>query len=147
MANRESELARYRDRMIAVEQERRDRSEDLREITVEMKSAGLEKHEIAGVKLAVRRHFEDGEKRQRRESAEEIAAALGSLADTPLGEAATSSSGIDRARRVRRESARADVRARAAAAELDRLAREDGGVATLSMDGETIATFGEPRTA
>lgn len=143
MTDRERALAKYRDRMVAIEQERRDRSDDLREIAVEMKSAGLTKAEVAGVKLAVRRHFEDEQKRAARESAEEIAEALGALADTPLGEAAVDDANKDLARRIKREMARGDATVRSAVGALDRLAREDGCAAVLQDGaGETVAVFG-----
>jgi hypothetical protein len=43
---------------------------------------------MAGIKLAVRRHFETAERRTFRESVESFAEALGSFRDLPLGEAA-----------------------------------------------------------
>jgi hypothetical protein len=75
-------------RLIRLEQERRDNAEDKKEIGVEMKEAQLLKEEVAGIKLAVKRHFEEPEKRELRESAEEFAAALGEFASSPLGDAA-----------------------------------------------------------
>lgn len=75
-------------RLINLEQEKRDNATDRKEIGVEMKAAELEKAEIAGIKLAVRRHFEEDAARQFRESVEEFAEALGGFKDTPLGEAA-----------------------------------------------------------
>ncbi len=88
MVTDQKKLTRYRDRIVELEREKRERARDIREILLEMKSAGLPKEEIAGVKLAALRHFEPPEHRELRESAEEIAAALGDLVDTPLGEAA-----------------------------------------------------------
>jgi uncharacterized protein (UPF0335 family) len=75
-------------RLIRLEEERRNNAEDRKELGAEMKSAELLKEEIAGIKLAVKRHFEEPEKRAFRESAEDFAAALGGFADTPLGTSA-----------------------------------------------------------
>jgi hypothetical protein len=75
-------------RLIRLEQERRDNATDRAELLVEMKAADLLKEEIAGIKLAVKRHFEEPEKRELRESAEQFAEALGEFAATPLGDAA-----------------------------------------------------------
>ena len=63
-------------------------ADDRADLLTEMKSAHLLKEEIAGIKLAVRRHFESQEKRVFRVSAEEFAESLGELRDTPLGAAA-----------------------------------------------------------
>lgn len=79
---------RFRDRLISLEQEARDGASARADLRVEMKSAGLSKADIAGIKLAVRRHFETSEQRAERESAEEIATALGEFAFSPLGAAA-----------------------------------------------------------
>jgi hypothetical protein len=53
-----------------------------------MKLAHLLREEVAGIKLAVRRHFESEEKRVFRLLAEGFAESLGELRDTPLGAAA-----------------------------------------------------------
>jgi len=75
-------------RLVNLEQERRENAEDRKELGTEMKAADLTKVEIAGIKLAVKRHFEDDGARALRESVEEFAEALGGFKDTPLGEAA-----------------------------------------------------------
>jgi hypothetical protein len=88
MRNTDDKAAPYVARLIKLETERRERSEDIKELMVEARSAGLLKEEIAGIKLASRRHFETYEKRLFRESVEEIAAALGDFQLLPLGQAA-----------------------------------------------------------
>ena len=89
MTNTDERAKAFLARMIRLEEERRTNAEDKRELSAEMKSANLLKEEIAGVKLAVKRHFEDAEKRKFRESVEEFAEALGDFKDSPLGLAAT----------------------------------------------------------
>ena len=74
-------------RLIRLEEERRNNAEDRKELGAEMKSAQLLAEEIAGIKLAVKRHFETQEKRAFRETAESFAEALGDFKDTPLGDA------------------------------------------------------------
>lgn len=88
-----SEHAKYRDRLINLEQEARDIASARADLRVEMKGAGLSKTDIAGIKLAVQRHFETSEKRAERESAEEVAAALGAFAHSALGAAAVERAG------------------------------------------------------
>jgi uncharacterized protein (UPF0335 family) len=83
---------RYRDRLIRLEQEKRDSADAIKDLMIEAKSAGLLKEELAGIKLNARRYFEKPAKRQEREAAESISDALGEFADTPLGVAAISSS-------------------------------------------------------
>ena len=87
-SNTDERAVEYRNRLTHLEEEKRQLSEDIREISKEMKSSGLSKEEIAGIKLAVRRYFETDAKRMSRETAEEFAASLGQLIGTPLGEAA-----------------------------------------------------------
>lgn len=86
--NSNSDLARFRDRLINLQEEINAARDAVKDVGVEMKSAGLSKAEIRGVKLAVKRRFEDEEKREARESAEEIADALGAFASSDLGKAA-----------------------------------------------------------
>lgn len=86
--NTDERAANFLARAIRLEQERRDNAEDRKELGVEMKKAELLKEEIAGIKLAVKRHFETDDKRQFRESAEQFAEVLGDFKDTPLGDAA-----------------------------------------------------------
>lgn len=88
MTNTDEKAAAFLARLIRLEDEKRQNAEDRSEVLTEMKSAHLLKEEIAGIKLAVRRHFETEDKRKFRESAEEFADALGDLKDTPLGDAA-----------------------------------------------------------
>lgn len=86
--NTDARAASYKDRLIKLETEKRERSEDIKELMVEAKSAGLLKEELAGIKLAARRHFESLERRTFRESVESFAESLGSFRDSPLGAAA-----------------------------------------------------------
>ncbi len=88
MSNVDQKLVSYRDRLIALETEKREIAESIRDLSKEMKGIGISADEIAGVKLAVRRSFESDEKRAKRETAEEFAAALGAFRDSPLGQAA-----------------------------------------------------------
>ncbi len=87
------DLARFRDRLVNLEQEAKDIASARADLKVEMKGAGLSKTDIAGIKLAVQRHFESPEKREDRQSAEAVAEALGVFADSPLGEAAVARAG------------------------------------------------------
>jgi arginine deiminase len=87
-ANTDEKAQAFLARWIKLEEERLENATDRKELVVEMKSAELLKEEIAGIKLAGKRHFEDPEKRVLRESAEEFAAALGAFASSPLGNAA-----------------------------------------------------------
>jgi uncharacterized protein (UPF0335 family) len=93
MKNTNSQLGSFRDRIIRLETERRERAEDIKEIYVEMKGHDLTKAEIAGVKLAVKRSFETDDKLQARLSAEEVAASLGDYVGLPLGRAAVEAAG------------------------------------------------------
>jgi len=88
MTNTDERAKTFLARLIRLEEEKRANAEDRKELGAEMKSANLLKEEIAGIKLAVKRHFEEPEKRRFRESVEEFAEALGEFRDTPLGGAA-----------------------------------------------------------
>lgn len=88
MTNTDTRAAAFLTRLTKLETEKRYLSEDIRELAKEMKGIGMSADEIAGVKLAVRRSFESDEKRVKRETAEEFAASLGGLRDSPLGNAA-----------------------------------------------------------
>jgi hypothetical protein len=88
IANTDERASSIRDRLIRLETARRESVEDIKELIIEAKSAGLLKEEIAGIKLAAKRHFETLEKRLFRESVESFAAALGDFAALPLGSAA-----------------------------------------------------------
>ena len=88
MSNIDGKTRSYHDRLLALENSRRELGEDIKELMTEAKSAGFSKDEIAGIKLAVRRSFETEDKKAARLSAEEFAKALGDFADLPLGTAA-----------------------------------------------------------
>ena len=60
----------FKARLIRLEQERLDNLEAKKDLASEMKSQNLLKEEIAGIKLAVKRHFETQEKKEFRESVE-----------------------------------------------------------------------------
>ena len=85
MTNTDEKAAAFLARLIRLEEEKRQNAEDRADVLTEMKSAHLLKEEVAGIKLAVRRHFETDDKRKFRESAEEFAESLGDFKDTPLG--------------------------------------------------------------
>ena len=84
MTNVDERAARFLARLVKLETEKRERGEDIRELMIEAKSAGLLKEELAALKLAARRHFETNERRVFRESVEDFAASLGQLSGTPL---------------------------------------------------------------
>lgn len=88
MTNIDTRALAFKDRLIRLEQERKDRAEDIKDIGKEMKGVGMSPAEIAGVKLAVKRYFETADAKAKRETAEEFAASLGGLKDLPLGLAA-----------------------------------------------------------
>lgn len=85
----------FKARLIRLEQERLDNAEAKKDLAAEMKSQKLLKEEIAGVKLAVKRHFETQEKKEFRESVESFAEALGDFRDSPLGAAAVERHSFD----------------------------------------------------
>lgn len=93
MNNTNSQLGSFRNRIIRLETERRERSEDIKEIYIEMKGHSLSKAEIAGVRLSVKRSFETDAKFHERLNAEEVAASLGDYVDLPLGRAAVEAAG------------------------------------------------------
>lgn len=88
MSNVDAKTKSFFDRTLRLEMEKRDVAEALRDLAKEMKGVGIGPDEIAGIKLAVKRHFETEEKRAKRESAEQVADALGDFKDSPLGAAA-----------------------------------------------------------
>ncbi len=90
MSNTDQKAVTFKERLIRLEQERLDNAEAKKDLGAEMKSANLLKEEIAGIKLAVKRHFETQERRVFRESVESFAEALGDFKDSPLGAAAVS---------------------------------------------------------
>lgn len=85
----------FKARLIRIEQERLDNAEAKKDLASEMKSQHLLKEEIAGIKLAVKRHFETSEKKTFRESVESFAEALGDFRDSPLGVAAVERHSFD----------------------------------------------------
>lgn len=88
MSNVDSRTKAFFDRMVRLETEKREIAESVRDLAKEMKGVGLLAEEIAGIKLAVKRHFETEDKKATRESAEAVADALGDFKDTGLGAAA-----------------------------------------------------------
>lgn len=87
-SNGDQQLANFYARWHRLESDRRDGAEDIRELKTEMKSGGYRPAQIAGVALAVRRSFESEKAKDKRETAEDVAVALGGFASTPLGIAA-----------------------------------------------------------
>lgn len=85
----------FKARLIRLEQERLDNLEAKKDLGAEMKSQNLLKEEIAGIKLAVKRHFETQEKKEFRESVESFAEALGDFGSSPLGSAAVERHAFD----------------------------------------------------
>jgi len=89
----DADLARFRDRLVNLTEIKLATAEDIKEVGVEMRAARLKKEDIAGVRLAVKRHFESAEKREFRETAEEVADKLGPFASSALGAAAVERAG------------------------------------------------------
>jgi uncharacterized protein (UPF0335 family) len=88
MTNVDARAQAFLNRLTKLEQEKRNLSEDIKDLSKEMKGVDMSADEIAGVKLAVRRSFESDEKRAKRETVEEFASSLGAFGDSPLGQAA-----------------------------------------------------------
>jgi uncharacterized protein (UPF0335 family) len=95
MTNVDTRAQAFLNRLTKLEQEKRNLSEDIKDLSKEMKGVGMSADEIAGVKLAVRRSFETDEKRAKRETVEEFAASLGDFADLPMGRAAVARHSFD----------------------------------------------------
>ena len=75
------------ERIERLEEERKALGEDVKDIYREAKSAGFD---APTIRLLIKRRAEDAAKREEREALlETYLAALGQLADTPLGKAAT----------------------------------------------------------
>ena len=73
-------------RVERLEEERKALGEDVKDIFKEAKSAG---YDVPTIRLLIKRRAEDAAKREEREALlETYLAALGQLADTPLGKAA-----------------------------------------------------------
>lgn len=92
--NRDERLASFVERNVNLENERRERGEDIRDLHKEVASAG---YDMPAYRLVVKRALEGADKKAKRETAEEIAAsmmaALGMLAELPLGRAALERAG------------------------------------------------------
>jgi len=74
------------ERIEALEAERKNLGEDVKDIYREAKSAG---YDTPTIRLIIKRRAEDAAKREERDALlETYLAALGQLADTPLGKAA-----------------------------------------------------------
>jgi len=74
------------ERIERLEEERKALGEDVKDIFKEAKSAG---YDVPTIRLLIKRRAEDAAKREEREALlEAYLAALGQLADTPLGNAA-----------------------------------------------------------
>jgi len=75
------------ERIEALEAEKKNLAEDVKDIYREAKSAGFD---APTIRLIIKHRAEDAAKREEREALlETYMAALGQLADTPLGKAAT----------------------------------------------------------
>lgn len=89
MSNIDTQLQSIVDRIVRLEEEKKGLANDIKDIYAEAKSNG---HDVAALRIVVKRAMEDAEKKQKRETAEEIAATmmarLGMLSDLPLGAAA-----------------------------------------------------------
>lgn len=87
--NRDERLASLVERLTNLETEKRERSEDIKEVYGEAKSAG---YDVPALRIVVKRSLEADDKKRKRLTAEEIAAsmmaALGMIGDLPLGQAA-----------------------------------------------------------
>ena len=88
MTNTDPRLASYRDRLLRLETERRENAEDTKELTQEMRKAGLSKSDIRGIKLAIARTFESEDQRADRAAAEAVADMLAASGTAPLFAAA-----------------------------------------------------------
>ncbi len=91
-SNSQGMVRSYVERATRLEEEKRERSEDLKELWAEAKSNGFDADDLAGMKTLVKEALEDGAKRKKRvsrqEALERMRAALGPLDGTPLGNAA-----------------------------------------------------------
>lgn len=84
-----NELKRYVDRLVALSNEKAEVQDAIKTVYAQAKEAG---YAVPSIRLVVKRALEDEAARIKREEtelvAEQMMAALGMLADTPLGEAA-----------------------------------------------------------
>ena len=84
--NSARDLASIIDRIEAMEADKRGIAEDIKDVYTEAKGRG---YDTAALKEIVKRRREDAQKRETREAiVDTYLAALGQLADTPLGQAA-----------------------------------------------------------
>lgn len=87
--NPNSDVRAFVDRIVRLEEEKKELAASIKEVYEETRSAG---YEPKAIKIAVKREMETPEKRAAREAveaeAELILAALGEFASSPLGEAA-----------------------------------------------------------
>jgi uncharacterized protein (UPF0335 family) len=87
--NRDERLASIVERIVNLENGKREAAEDIKEVFAEAKSAG---YDVPALRIVVKHTIESDAKRAKRQTAEEIAAsmmaALGMLSDMPLGRAA-----------------------------------------------------------
>lgn len=81
-------MKEYYDRYQRVEAARIEVIQDTKDITQEMRSAGLTKVEILGIKIAARRSFMTAEKLELQTSAEQLADELAASGTAPLFSAA-----------------------------------------------------------
>ena len=81
MSNANPKLIDYLDRLIALEQEKRDLMETIKSISVEMKSKGHVRVDVDAVKKVVREHFMAEEKRAHKEAVEEVANSIALIRD------------------------------------------------------------------
>lgn len=81
-------MKEYYDRYQRVEASRIEVIQDTKDLTQEMKSAGLTKAEILGIKIAARRAFMSAEKLELQTSAEHVADQLALSGTAPLFAAA-----------------------------------------------------------
>ena len=63
------EEAKYLARQISLEGERRALADDMKELAAQMKNDGATPLEIKATKAAAKRHFEDGNQAEKRETA------------------------------------------------------------------------------
>lgn len=97
MTNTDAQLKSIIERAERLEEQKREVSQDQKELWQEAKSAG---HDVAALKETLKRRMEDPTKREKRERKEEMTeiylASLGALSTTPLGEAALQRAGLSK---------------------------------------------------
>lgn len=87
--SRDDRLASIVQRIVRLHNERDDSSNAIKDVFLEARSAG---YDVKALRVVIKRTMESGEERQQREEVDSIVevmlAALGQLADSPLGQAA-----------------------------------------------------------